>query len=171
MVPDLSRLVRRVTIGLLACAAAATEVAADDTRPLAQNLGMAMVWVAVAASLSWLVPVPGAGRRTPPRFISFLLVALMTAPFVVESIRHARGGDRLPLEIQMVLALRNLGLGLAALAAWKLCLRAAAAVSLFLMLFAISVTDQRIVLTLLGLYSAIGSVWLMLVYWAGCEQS
>ena len=43
-------------------------------------------------------------------------------------------------------------------------------VSLFLMLFAISMTSHPGVLTLLGLYSAAGSVGLMLTYWTGLRR-
>ena len=70
----------------------------------------------------------------------------------------------------MVFALRNLGLGLAACAVWLLCLHLAYVVSLFLMLFAISMTSHPGVLTLLGLYSAAGSVGLMLTYWTGLRR-
>ena len=52
----------------------------------------------------------------------------------------------LPLELQMVFALRNLGLGFAACASWLLCLRLACIVSLFLLLFAITMTDHPAVL-------------------------
>jgi hypothetical protein len=44
-------------------------------------------------------------------------------------------------------------------------------VSLFLMLFSVSMTDSPAVLTLMGLYSAVGSVWLMLMYWTGLRHS
>ena len=71
----------------------------------------------------------------------------------------------------MVFALRNLGLGLAAFAVWPLCLRTACVVSLFLMLFAVTLTTHPVLLWLLGLYSATGSVWLILVYWARLRRA
>ena len=70
----------------------------------------------------------------------------------------------------MVFALRNLGLCLAAFAAWPLCARMACAVSFFLLLFAVSLTSHPAVLWLLGLYSVTGSVWLMLAYWSKHQQ-
>jgi transglutaminase-like putative cysteine protease len=71
----------------------------------------------------------------------------------------------------MVFALRNLGLGLAAFAVWPLCMRLACIVSFFLILFAVSLTSQPAVLWLLGFYSTLGSVWLMLVYWTSLRRS
>jgi transglutaminase-like putative cysteine protease len=166
MGPELSRLVRRATFALAALASAATEVAAADDRPVPTSLGLAAVWIAVAALLGRLVPPPADGRRNPPRFVTVVLLLLAAAPFAVEPLRRDWAGEGYPLELQLVFALRNLALGLAAFAAWRLCLRLACAASLFLMLFAVSMTDHPAVQTLLGLYSAGGSVWLMLVYWS-----
>jgi hypothetical protein len=170
MAPELSRLVRQFTFALLVLAAAATEIAAVDTRSVWTSVGIAVVWVGLAAALGWLVPLPPDGRRPPPRFAFLLLLALTVAPFIVEPLRRRWTGTGYPLELQMVFALRNLGLGLAACAAWVLCLRLACVVSLFLMLFAVTMTDHPAVMILLGIYSATGSVWLMLVYWTGLRR-
>jgi hypothetical protein len=170
MAPELARLVRQCTFALLALAAAATEIAAIDTRPVLTSVGTAVVWVGLAALLGWLAPLPPDGRRSPPRFVFLILVVLAVAPYLVEPLRRQWTGEGYPLELQMVFALRNLGLGLAAFAAWLLCLRLACVVSLFLMLFAVAMTDHPAVMILLGLYSATGSVWLMLVYWTGLRR-
>src|SRR5579883_838973 len=170
MAPELSRRVRQFTFALLVLAAAATEIAAVDTRSVWTSVGMAVVWVGIAALLGWLVPLPLNGRRSPPRLVFVILLALTVAPFVVEPLRRRWTGAGYPLELQMVFALRNLGLGLAACAAWVLCLRLACVVSLFLMLFAVTMTDHPGVMILLGLYSATGSGWLMLVYWTGLRR-
>jgi protein-glutamine gamma-glutamyltransferase len=170
MAPELSRLIRRVTFALLVLASAATEVAARDGRSVGTSLGLAAVWVGLAVGLGCAVPAPKDGSRVPPRFVLLILVGLLAAPFLVEPLRREWLGEGYPLELQMIFALRNLGLGLAACAAWVLCLRLACVVSLFLMLFAVATTEHPAVLTLLGLYSATGSVWLMLVYWTGLRQ-
>jgi hypothetical protein len=170
MAPELPRLVRQLTFALLVLAAAATEVAAVDTRSVLTSVGMAVVWVSLALLLRWLVPLPPDGRWPPPRFVFLILLAMAVAPFFVEPLRRHWSGDGYPLELQMVFGLRNLGLGLAAFASWLLCLRLACVVSLFLMLFAVTMTDHTLVMTLLGLYSATGSVWLMLVYWTGLRR-
>lgn len=170
MAPELSRLVRRVTFALLAVAAAVTEFAADEHRPALASLAVAAGWVGVAAVAAWLAPAPADGRAVPPTWGLGVLVLLAAAPFAAEPLRRGWLGEGYPLEIQMVLALRNLGLGLAALGGWLLCLRLACVVSLFLLLFAVSMTDHPGVLAALGLYSAGGSVWLMLVYWSGLRQ-
>jgi hypothetical protein len=73
------------------------------------------------------------------------LLLLTAAPFFIEPLRRRWTGDGYPLELQMVFGLRNLGLGLAACAVWPLCLRLACVVSLFLILFAISLTSHPVV--------------------------
>jgi protein-glutamine gamma-glutamyltransferase len=170
MAPELSRFIRQVTFALLALAATATEIAAVDTRSVWTRLGLATVWVGLAAGLGWLIRAPRDGRRVPPRWVLLLLLVLAAAPFFLEPLRRRWTGDGYPLELRLVFALRNLGLGLAACASWLLCLRLACVVSLFLMLFAVSMTKHPAVLTLLGLYSATGSVWLMAVYWTGLQR-
>jgi transglutaminase-like putative cysteine protease len=166
MAPEFPRLVRRATFGLLVLASAATEVAAVETRPVLTSLGMAAVWVGLAAILGLFARPPEDARRVPPRYVFILLLLLSAAPFVIEPPRREWAGDGYPLELQMVFALRNLGLGLAVFAVWPLCLRLACVVSLFLILFAVTLTAHPAILWLLGLYSAAGSVWLMLVYWS-----
>jgi transglutaminase-like putative cysteine protease len=171
MAAESSRLVRQSTFALLALAAAAVEVAAVDSRPVLTSVGMAAIWVGLAALLGWFVPLPADGRGPPPLFVRVFLVALTLAPFLVEPLRRHWTGEGYPLELQMVFALRNLGLGLAAFAGWLLCLRLACVVSLFLVLFAVTMTEHPAVMTLLGLYGATGSAWLMLVYWTGLRRS
>jgi hypothetical protein len=170
MAPELPRLVRQFTFALLMLAGAATEVAAVDARSIVTSVGMAAIWIGLAAVAGWFVPAPSDGHRSPPLFVFFTLLALAVAPFVIEPLRRRLTGEGYPLELQMVFALRNLGLGLAAFAAWVLCLRLACIVSLFLMLFAVTMTDHPAGMVFLGLYSAVGSAWLMLVYWTGLRR-
>ena len=167
MAPEAGRLTRRVTFALLVLASGAAEIAAVDTRPVAESLGLAAVWVGLTLGLGWLVPPPKEQSGRPPRFVTAVLALLLVAPFAIEPLRRQWTGDGYPVELQMVFGLRNLGLGLAAFAAWPLCLRLAAVVSLFLMLFSVSMTEHQAVLMLLALYSATGSLWLMLVHWTG----
>lgn len=166
MAPDFPRLVRRIAFALLGLASVAAEIAAVETRPVLSSLGLAAVWIGVAAILALFAQAPKGERLVPPRYVLVLLLLLGAAPFVLEPLRRRWTGDGYPLEFQMVFALRNLGLGLAAFAVWPICLRLACIVSFFLILFAVSLTTHPAVLWLLGFYSALGSVWLMLAYWA-----
>ncbi|MBM4068073.1 MAG: transglutaminase domain-containing protein [Planctomycetes bacterium] len=170
MAPKLSKLVRRATFALVALAAAAVEVAARDGRTVLQSIGLAAFWVAVAVVVAWFVPTPDDPRRKPPLWVFLLLLLLAAAPFAVEPLRRKWTGDGYPLEIQMVCCLRSVGLGLAACAGWLLCLRMACVTSLFLLLFAAAMTNHPAVMAVLGLYTATGSVWLMLVYWSGLRS-
>ncbi len=49
MAPDLNRTIRRITFGMLALSGAAVEIAAADTRSVWINLGLASIWIAIAA--------------------------------------------------------------------------------------------------------------------------
>ncbi|MFO0938686.1 MAG: transglutaminase-like domain-containing protein [Gemmataceae bacterium] len=170
MAPELLRVVRLATFALLVLAAVAVEIAASDGRAVIQSLGLAAVWIAIAAVVARFVPTPAEPRRKPPLWVFFLLVGLAAAPFVVEPLRRSLTGDGYPLELQMVCSLRNVGLGLAACAGWLLCLRLACVASLFLILFSAAMTNHPAVMVVLGLYTATGSVWLMLVYWSGLRS-
>src|SRR3954453_22538561 len=98
MAPELPRFVRQLTFALLVLAAAATEVAAVDIRSVATSVGMAVVWIGLAALLGLLVPLPPDGRRSAPRFVLLLLLALAVAPFVVEPLRRWMTDEGYPLE-------------------------------------------------------------------------
>src|SRR5207302_7491141 len=87
MAPEPPRLVRRATFAMLALAAAATEVAAAETRPVPASLGLAALWVGLAAGLGRLVPAPRDARAAPPRLVLVLLLALAAAPFLAEPLR------------------------------------------------------------------------------------
>jgi transglutaminase-like putative cysteine protease len=169
MEAEVSRLIRVATFALMALATAATEVAAADSRAIVASLGLAGLWIAGTGLASRWAPFSLDGKR--PRTARAILLVLAICPFAVEPLRRAWTGEGFPLELQMVFALRNLGFGLAALAASRAALRLATVSSLFLILFAISMTDHAAVVTLLGLYCATGSVWLMLVYWASLRRT
>ncbi len=169
MAPELARPVRRAAFALAALSAFAVEVAAADLRPLAQSLGLAGVWVALAALAAWLAPVPSGPR--PPGWLFPVMLGLGALPFAVEPLRREWTGDGYALELQMVCGLRNVGLGLAACAVWPACQRLAGVVSLFLTLFAAAMSNHPAVMALLGLYTAAGSVWLTLSHWAGLRAA
>ena len=142
MVPEVPRAVRRAGFALQGVAAAAVEVAIADGRSPAPGLAGAAVLFALAVALSYRAPAPAAGRGKPPAPLQLLLLGLALLPFVLEPVRRRLTGAGDAPEVLTVLALRNLGLGLAALAAWPLCLRLSALASLFLMLFAVTMTGR-----------------------------
>ena len=73
------------------------------------------------------------------------------------------------VEVTLLAALRNMGLGLAALAHWSFYARLSALVSLFLTTVASSIGGEAgiAVLAPVGGFAVAGTVWLMLVYWKG----
>jgi protein-glutamine gamma-glutamyltransferase len=164
-----SPIMRRVTFCLVALSAFAVEVAADDLRPVMASLGLASIWIGISVFLNFLIPLPSNPRKAPPNWMFGVMLALATAPFIIETIRRSLTAYGSPLELQMVYGLRNVGLGLAVLGGWVLYLRLACVISLFLMLFSAAMTNHLAVMILLGCYTATGSVWLWLVYWSGLK--
>lgn len=169
MAPDVSHAVRGVTFALLAISALAVEVAAADTRPVLHSFARAAVWVVLAGVMAWRLPVPAQPRQRPPGWVTGVILAVALAPVAVEPFRRSQWSAGDPLELQMVMGLRNAGLALAACSGWLLCLRLACFTSLFLMLFAAAMTNHPVSFVLLGLYTACGAIWLMLVYWSSLQ--
>ena len=169
MALESARPVRRVTFLLVALAAVAVEVAAADTRPVRQSVGLALVWVALGALGAALAPLPADPGRKPPFGVGVILLALGLAPLAIEPLRRDWTGEGYPLELRLVAGLRNVGLGLAACGGWVACVRLAGVVSLFLILFAAAMSNHPAVMVALGSYSAAGSIWLTLVYWTGLK--
>jgi hypothetical protein len=138
-------------------------------------LAWTVTWLAGVMAVAWYVgrslarPVLGKpkSRYKPPPSAAVLVVALFLLPLVIEPLRVLLFGPGYPLEILLLTCLRNLGLGLAALSAWPLCLHLAALVSLFLVLVASSMTHGPLVLAQLGTYAATATLWLMRAYWNG----
>ncbi|MCS6865335.1 MAG: transglutaminase-like domain-containing protein [Gemmataceae bacterium] len=170
MAPDIAQAVRRVTFALLAIAAVAVEIAAMDTRPVLHSVARAAVWIGIAAVMAGRMPIPAQPRQRPPGWVTLIVLALTLAPLAIEPLRRSYGSEGYPLELQMVMGLRNAGLAFAACSGWLLCLRLACVTSLFLMLFAAAMTNHPASFVLLGLYTAVGGVWLMLVYWSSLQR-
>lgn len=170
MVPELGKMIRRVTFLLLCLSAAAVELAADHTRPSWQALVWSLGWIFAAAGLGVWATRGIQDNQTLSRRAGRVLTVLFIAPFTLELPRHWLGLDGYPLELQLLMALRNVGLGLAAFSAVPLCMRSACVVSLFLVLFSVTMSDHALTMALLAAYTAAGSLWLVLVYWGGLRD-
>ncbi|MBI3407339.1 MAG: transglutaminase domain-containing protein [Planctomycetes bacterium] len=168
--PSTPPLTRHVTLALLLLASSATEIAAVETRPLPISVGLAALWVGLAALGARFAPTPARTRRLPYLALLFVVIVLSAAPFLVEPLRRSWFGVGYPLELQLVFALRNLGLGFVVFASWPSCVRLAGVASLFLMLFSVTIAAHPVVRIFLGIYCALGSIWLMLVYWTGLRR-
>lgn len=94
------------------------------------------------------------------------LATVTILPLVIEPLLRSILGEGRPLEIQMVLGLRNLALGLAALSLWPNCARLSAAVSLCLMLFAHVIDEGSNSTWLFVPFALAGGVWLLVSYQA-----
>jgi hypothetical protein len=97
------------------------------------------------------------------------LLTLFALPFAVEAARLVLSGRCAMAEMTMLAALRNLGLGLAAMAHRPAYARLSALVSLFLVTVASPVGGEAgmAVLLPIGGFAVAGTLWLMLVYWNG----
>ncbi len=113
----------------------------------------------------WLRCQPG---KIPEKVTAILFIALAIQPFLpiptalIASIQ-------LPFEFKLLSAFRNLGLALAALSMRPLFLRLAGLISLFLVLFSACISQVHWTGLVIGCYSGMGGLWLMLVYWQGLQ--
>lgn len=178
------------TFAMAAIAAIAVELLADpDGRSGAWRVFIGGLWVflaiasRIAISRSRAKTPPALGKHTEaahgssdapfhvaaPRLSKWWVAALAMVtilPIVIEPLLRSVLGEGRPLEIQMVLGLRNLALGLAALSLWPSCARLSAAVSLCLMLFAHVIDEGRNSTWLLVPFALAGGVWLLVSYQA-----
>jgi hypothetical protein len=105
-------------------------------------------------------------RLRPGPGISSVVVPLaaLVRPFAIDGARLTAGSGADPLEIFLLAALRNLGIGLALMADHAQSARPAAVVSLFLILASSCVAEGPIVVGLLAAYSLVSGAWLAASY-------
>jgi protein-glutamine gamma-glutamyltransferase len=149
--------------------------------------GGSRLWAVSSTALALLVPTLAAcwglarrkefllsGASRPPQGAGSLatiltLEALFALPFATETGRFLLSGRSAMAEFTLLAALRNLGLGLAALSCKPVYARLSAVVSLFLVTVASSVGGEggMAVLAPVCGFAVAGTLWLMLVYWKG----
>lgn len=159
---------RAATFAVVATALLAVEVGAGHDARFA--LAAAAVPVALAVVAARFAPAPG-DRKAPPVWAASGLVALAAAPFALDPVVEAATGEGRPFELRMLAGLGYVALGLAALGRFRACLRLAAAASLFLTLFGLSLGNKPALLACLGGYTAAGVAWLSLAYRDGLRAA
>jgi transglutaminase-like putative cysteine protease len=165
------RSLRVVTFVMVAAAVVATEGGAAAGRSLTPPaFALAGIPLALAAVGARFAPRPTGRRTRPPTWAAAVLLALAAVPFAVSPALDRYDQGR-PLEVQMLTGFGYVALGLAALGAFPACLRLAVVSALFLMLFSLSLGDNRVSLACLGVFAAAGVVWLFLGYRAGLRAA
>jgi len=166
MVRETSVWLQWATLLLMAITYFAVEVACQlDGVPSTSGLIFALVVFPTAWIIGRLLM-----RRTSvstsslPRWCTAMLCLLLCGPVLTEPLIRAWTEEGLPLELQLVYGLRNVGIGLAALAFWPICLRLSGIVSLFLMVAVTAMAEHGPIPWFLAAYVAMGVVWLILVY-------
>jgi protein-glutamine gamma-glutamyltransferase len=155
--------VQVVTWVLVLLATVACELAAlPETRLRAASVIELSVVVVLAVVLNRLVKRANTSKPAPPKLWLLLVGSAMFWPIAFEPVFRSTLGEGNPLEMQMIHGLRCVGLLSAGLAAWPLCRRLAAVISLFLALFASAMGDQAILPYLVVAYALLGGVWLVL---------
>ncbi len=171
MAPDGDRPARWATFALMAVAYGSCEVAAHpDGIPRPFGIAFGVFLFSVAAVASRLVPEPVPGQALPRKLVLVFVLAL-GFPVLVEPLVREVTGNGLPLELQLVNGLRNVGLVLTALAAWPRVRHLAGVVALFLALFASAMGDQPAIPYLLITFAIIGGVWLVMNHQADLTGS
>jgi transglutaminase-like putative cysteine protease len=176
------RSVRRLTLAMIALATTALELAlAEPGRPqwLCVVTTLSLL-VAPALALAWFVgrrlrisrrdadrglPITSKIKDTPQASLILLIVALFLLPFVGEVAQFALWGRGVMLEVVLLAALRNLGLGLAVLADRTTFAKLGALISIFLVLVAASLGEGALIIGFIGVYAVAATFWLMLLYW------
>jgi transglutaminase-like putative cysteine protease len=133
-------------------------------------------WLAGIKAAGFVAAAVGGGwilRRMPraPRVATVTLVVWAGLPCVVNLLAGWLDTAMWPLELVLLAALRNLGLGLAAMRSRSGCARLAGLVSLFTVLAAIVLSEHPLLPMLLGVYVAVGAAWLMLTHWSSAASS
>lgn len=159
MAADAGRPSRICTFVLMAVAFANCEVASHlDGIPSRFGIIFGCALLAASVAISYRLPALKLGERHPPS----IWAAFLAVPLALEFIARSLADAGLPLELQLVNGLRVLGFGLAALAAWPACRKLAGITALFLAVFSAAMGDQAAMPYLLGLFAAVGGIWLLL---------
>lgn len=138
--------------------------------PLVEDYARWGIWSMVAIFAFVVARRSGDDSRPLPPGLSLLAVFAVGAwPAVCRALSIAdlpRAGVA-PWEVVLARSLTGTGIACAALAAWPRTARMAAAISVFLILFAHAFGDMSIpvVRALVAVYAALGCSWLMLDYW------
>ena len=114
-------------------------------------------------------PSPAAGSQRHGSVATISLVLLFAFPFAWGACQLVLGGRAPMAEVALMTALRNVGLGLAAMVHRRAYTRLSALVSLFLATVSSSVggdAGQAVLLPLSG-FGVSGILWLIMVYWEG----
>jgi hypothetical protein len=153
-----------LTLMLMVLAAAMMEVAFTlPGQPLWPGLAALAGGGAVLIALNRLLD---RGKQTSIPALAVLGTSLFVlAPFLPLPTFTDNSGIGFPLELRALTAFRNLGLALAVLSRWLPFLRLSGLISLFLVVFASCLSLNHAIRPLIGVYAALGSCWLMLVYW------
>ncbi len=177
MVREPGRSLATLTFVLVGIACVATEIAAADSdeQPLGElmpQLGLVAVWIGLAAVTFRLTRqrMIRADQRLPWPY-ALALAVVFFAPLAVEPYSRSWFDFGRPLEMQLIIGFRNLALGFAALSAGLLGRRCAVMISLFLMLFAISMCTRPVILFLTLAYGLTGALWLSFRYRDKLRQS
>jgi hypothetical protein len=172
--------VRRTTLAMAGLATVALEQALLEP---GRSRAVALAWTAgllIAPTLaaSWYLArrkrsrtggASESGRPPASPAVIFAFLTLFAFPFACEAVRLVLTRRCAMPEDTLLSALRNLGLGLAAMAHRPAYARLSALVSLFLVTVASPVGGEggMAVLVPVGGFAVAGTLWLMLVYWKG----
>ena len=131
--------------------------------------GLVAAWLLARNQISSTGRAPASSRSLTSPAAGFALVSLFAVPFIWEAAHIVFAGRTAMVEVTLMAALRNLGLGLAAMAHWRVYARLSALVSLFLVTVASSVGGEGgiAVLAPVGGFALAGTLLLILVYWEG----
>lgn len=157
---------RRLALWQAGLALAASELALTYSN---HGLRGAMLLFAVSAFWLWLIAQWGRSpeiRLIPRHWILPLLVFMG----VLEIVRLLIQPWEFPLELAALLTLRTLCLILALFVSVPVCMRSLGGASVCLILFSSCLTESRLGISLLLVYSVVAGIWLLSLYWGDVER-
>ncbi|QDT36653.1 transglutaminase-like domain-containing protein [Stratiformator vulcanicus] len=156
------------TIGLSLLACGILTVASGEDHHQWWTYGELALQTAITiAAAIWVGRKASKWERPPAVAPILLLLAILT--IACEPIHRLCGAGR-PGEIVVMDALKHVVLGLAAVSHWLVFRRMAAFLSLFLMMFAVSLTVDPRIQIMAGIFSAIAIFWAAVTYWEGLQE-
>lgn len=156
-----------VTLGLLAASVLTIASGEDSGRWWVYGELVAQAVLTVAAAV-WIGRKAATWEKPPA--VSPILLLLGLGTFFMEPIYRILGTGRSG-EVVLMDGLKHIVLGMVVVSYWKQYRRLAVLLSLFLMMFSVSISFDRTLQVAAGLFAAIALFWAAADYWEGLRES
>lgn len=151
-----------------ASALALLGVELDQTGDTSAITGWIVAMLAMSAATWWFRHC--ARTRPVAPLISPIVLVLLIAPLPFEWLLRTIGRSQHPWEVVLILGVQSVACGLAAASVWQRHQPLALISSLFVMMFAITLSAHRVTLVGATVFLLCGMAWLIASHWISLEQ-